>query len=370
MPDIESLLKAMVTDDATDLHLKVGSTPMIRVGGELRPVGSSPVEAAEVADLARSIMPASRKDDFDRVGECDFAHSVAGLGRFRVNVHRQRGSVGMVVRHVPSGNPRLEELGLPSAVTDIASEPNGLVLVTGPRGSGTSTTAAALVDHVNEHRAASIVTIEDPIEVLHQDKRGIVSQREIGTDTPSYAEGLRRAVNHDADVIYVQEIHDRDVAAAAIGAAESGQLVISTMTTSYAQQTVLRLVDFFPPYLQRQMRHALAATLRGIISQRLVERADAPGKVVAAEILVGTPKVVDLIAEPDSGEPGLDGQKQTLLDVMAEGRYSGMQTLDQALLELLSKRLIDVRTAMENATDPQELRISIQAAGLDAGPPL
>ncbi|HZQ83615.1 MAG TPA: PilT/PilU family type 4a pilus ATPase, partial [Acidimicrobiales bacterium] len=289
----------------------------------------------------------------------DFAHSVPGLGRFRVRAYRQRGSVGLVFRRVPPGIPSFETLGLPAVVRRMAEEDRGLLLVTGPTGSGKTSTVASMIDHINESRQCNIVTIEDPIEVLHVDKQAIVSQREVGTDTHDYAQAMSRVTGHDPDVIMVGELRDPDTVWAALTAAENGHLVISTMRTTNVTETLARIVDFFPPFQQRQARMTLASALRGVVSQRLLERADGRGRVPAVEVLVSTNRVFDRIADPDA--PG-----DTLEEIIAEGEYHGMQTFDQGLLHLYAAGLISLRDALAAATHIDEFRIALKAAGFSA----
>jgi twitching motility protein PilT len=315
-----------------------------------------PVEPADTERMAFAILPKDRADEFLATCEADFAYSVAGLGRFRVNAHRQRGSVGLVFRRVLPGMPSFESLGLPGVVSRLAEEVRGLVLVTGPTGSGRTTTLATMVDHINETRAVNIITIEDPIEVLHADKRAIVNQRELGTDTRDYAEAIRRAMRQDPDVIVIGEVGDHETMTAALTAAESGHLVLSTMQTVSAADTISRIVGAFPMTQQPQVRQTLATTLRGIISQRLLERADGRGRVPAVEVLVMTPRAFDRIVDPDG--------RETLDEVMADGEYYGMQTFDQSLLNLYKNGLVAMREVVAAAAHPQEFRLALQQSGL------
>ena len=276
-----------------------------------------------------------------------------------MRAYRQRGSVGLVFRRVPPGIPSFETLGLPAVVRRMAEEDRGLLLVTGPTGSGKTSTVASMIDHINESRQCNIVTIEDPIEVLHVDKQAIVSQREVGTDTHDYAQAMSRVTGHDPDVIMVGELRDPDTVWAALTAAENGHLVISTMRTTNVTETLARIVDFFPPFQQRQARMTLASALRGVVSQRLLERADGRGRVPAVEVLVSTNRVFDRIADPDA--PG-----DTLEEIIAEGEYHGMQTFDQGLLHLYAAGLISLRDALAAATHIDEFRIALKAAGFSA----
>jgi twitching motility protein PilT len=280
------------------------------------------------------------------------------MGRFRVNASRQRGSVGLVFRRVLPGLPSFESLGLPGVVPRLAEETKGLVLVTGPAGSGRTTTLAALVDHINETRAVNIVTLEDPIEVLHQDKMAIVNQREVGTDTRDYPEAIRRAMRQDADVIVISELSDHATALAALNAAETGHLVMTTMQTTNCTETLARFVDFFPPFQHLQIRQTVANTLKGIVSQRLLERADGRGRVPAVEALVMTGRVFDRVLDPDG--------RESLENLMTDGEYYGMQTFDQSLFGLYKNGLVSLRDVMAAATHPQEFRLALESAGLVA----
>jgi twitching motility protein PilT len=359
MVDLIKLLTHLHDQGGSDLHVKAGSAPRIRVDGRLQDSDFEPVDAPSLEVLAAEIVPATRRADLDSMGEIDFAYSVSGLGRFRVNVHRQRGSVALVVHRVVPGIPDADSLGLPPAVERLAAEQRGLVLVTGPSGSGKTTTVATMVDQINATRDVHIVTIEDPIEVLHSDKRAIVTQREVGTDTPSYRLALERALRHDPDVIFVGELRDAETVNAAIAAANTGSLVISTMPTLTAAETLSTIVDLFPPSQHRQLRHALATALRGILSQRLLERADGRGRTPAVEVLIATAKVFDCV---------VDAERLTDLDrVIAEGEYYGMQSFDTSLQHLVKDGLVSVRDAMSVAVNPDDLRIAFQQLGLGGG---
>ncbi|HEY7073617.1 MAG TPA: PilT/PilU family type 4a pilus ATPase, partial [Acidimicrobiales bacterium] len=354
MADLQELLQHLVDVRGSDLHLKAGATPHVRVDGHLEATPYQPMEAPEVEAMAHELMPKPRAEEFAETGEADFAHSVPGVGRFRVNVYRQRGSVGLVIRRVIPGIPTWDQLGLPPMVERLATETRGLVVVTGPTASGKTTTVNAIVDQINQARPVHIVTIEDPIEFLHSDKQAIISQREVGTDTASYAEAMRRVARQGPDVLFVGEMVDVDTLAAALAVAETGHLVLTTMRTTTVAETVARLVDFFPPVYQHQARLSLAACLRAVIAQRLLERADGRGRIAAVEVLVNTPKVFECIADPD---------RQVALErLIAEGEYHGMQTFDQALLALFKEGLVSFRDALAVATQPEDLRFAMQQA--------
>ena len=357
--DLNDLLRYVMEQRASDLHVKVGSPPFIRVDGHLQPAPFDVVNAADTERMAFAIMPKERADEFLNYSEADFAHSVAGMGRFRVNVFRQRGTVALVLRRVLPGTPSFEALGLPPSVRRLTEEPRGLVLVTGPTGSGKTTTIAAMIDSINELQARHIVTIEDPIEVLHADKRSLVNQREIGTDTENYASALKRVLRQDPDVIFIGEMRDPETVGAALSAANTGHLVFSTLHTVNATETVNRIVDFFPPHQQRQARLSLAGSLRGIISQRLLERVDGKGRIPAVEVLVATGRAFDKIVAPD--------ETHELEQIIAEGEYYGMQTFDQSLFGLYKNGLIGLRDALAAASHPHDLRIALQQAGLPVG---
>jgi len=355
--DLNDLLQFMVEHRGSDLHLKVGSAPHVRVDGHLMVTSHDPVTPVDTDRIAFAILPPDRAEEFSASGEADFALSIAGLGRFRVNVFRQRGSVGLVFRRVLPGLPSFDTLGLPSVVARLAEEARGLVLVTGPTGSGRTTTLAAMVDHINETRSVSIVTIEDPVEVLHTDKMAIVNQRELGTDTKDYSTALRRVLRQDPDIVVVGEITDDETMEAVLAVASTGHLVLSTMPTTRAAETISRIVDFFPPYQHRQVRVTLAGCLRGIVSQALLERADGRGRVPAVEVVVGTNRVFDFVADSDA----VPRQLET---IMVDGEYYGMQTFDQSLFGLYKNGLVSLRDVLAAATDQSEFRISLTTAGL------
>jgi twitching motility protein PilT len=278
------------------------------------------------------------------------------MGRFRVNVFRQRGSVGLVFRRVLPGTPSFEALGLPPVVRRLAEEPRGMILVTGPTGSGKTTTIAAMIDHINENKAVNIVTIEDPIEVLHPDKKSIVNQRELGTDTEDYQQAMKRVLRQDPDVIFIGEMRDPDTVWAALSAAETGHLVLSTLHTTDATETVNRIVDFFPPHKQKQIRIALAGSLKGIVCQRLVPRADKTGRVAALEVLVANGRIAQCIAEPQLGGD--------INEIIADGEYYGMQTFDQHLIKLVEQGVVDMEGASLGATNLHDLRVALNRKGV------
>jgi twitching motility protein PilT len=348
-----------VEHHGSDLHVKVGSPPHVRVDGHLVQAAFDPDTPEDAERIAYAVMPLARADEFAAIGEADFAHAAPALGRFRVNVFRQRGAVGLVFRRILPGIPGFESLGLPPVCRRLADEPRGLVLVTGPTGSGKSTTVAAMVDHINRTRAVNVVTIEDPIEFVFEDAKSLVNQREIGTDTRDFAEAMRRVLRQDPDVIFVGEMRDPETVWAALSAAETGHLVLSTLHTTNATETVNRIVDFFPPFQQKQVRYTLASALRGVVSQRLLERADGRGRVPAVEALVMTGRIYDRIVDPTLGDDGIE-------DIVAEGEFYGMQTFDQSLFHLYKDGLVTLRDALAVASHPHDFRLALQGAGLAA----
>ncbi|HET7487914.1 MAG TPA: PilT/PilU family type 4a pilus ATPase [Acidimicrobiales bacterium] len=358
MLDLDELLRYTVEHAGSDLHVKVGTPPHVRIDGQLLVAPFDAVTPADAERMAFAVLPTDRADEFVASSEADFALSVPGLGRFRVNVFRQRGSVGLVFRRVLPGIPSFEALGLPPVTRKLAEEQRGMILVTGPTGSGKTTTISAIIDHINESRACNVVTVEDPIEVLHTDKRALVNQREIGTDTRDYATAMRRVLRQDPDVIFIGEMRDPETVWAALAAAETGHLVLSTLHTTNAVETVNRIVDFFPPFQQKQVRLSLASSLKGVLSQRLLERADGQGRVPSVEVLVMNGRIFDRIVDPESG--GND----SIEEIIADGEFYGMQTFDQSLFHLFKAGLVDLRSAMASASNPHDLRIALQQAGL------
>jgi twitching motility protein PilT len=354
--EVDALLKLMAERGSSDLHLKAGSPPAIRQNGRLQLLRDLPaLDPQATLKLALGMMDEHQRATFEHHLEADFAYSLKGVGRFRVNVFRQRGSVGITCRRVATDRMSIEDLGLPSIVRQLADEPRGLVLVTGTAGSGKTTTLAAMIDHINHSREAHIVTIEDPIEVLHRDDRCIVNQREIGIDTDSYADALRHVVRQDPDIILIGEMRDHETVAASLTAAEIGNLVLSTLHTIDATETINRIIDFFPPYQQKQVRIMLAATLKGIISMRLLPSING-GLVPAVEVLVMTGTVREYILDSD--------QTYKIRDAMEEGEYYGMQTFDQALLQLYRGGKITIDDAMAMAANAHDFKIKIRQLGV------
>jgi twitching motility protein PilT len=352
------LLRVLVDAGGSDLHVKVGSPPRVRIDGRLRRLQAEDVTPADTEAMIGEILPPALAEQFARTHEADFAHSVPGVGRFRVNAFRQRGTPGLVVRRVAVGATPLHELGLPEVVGRLALEPRGLVLVTGPTGSGKTTTLAAMIDHINSHRESHIVTIEDPIEVMHQDKMSMVNQREIPSDSRSFTAALRAALRQDPDVILVGEMRDAETVEAALRASETGHLVLSTLHTNSAAETVTRVVDFFPPHEQRQVRLTLASTLRGVVCQRLVARSDGSGRVVCMEVAVATGRIAEAVADPEL--------TAEITEIVRDGSYYGMQTFDQHLVRLVHEGAVTVDEARASASNPHDLQVELRRLGLVA----
>ena len=351
MKPIDDLLSDMMARNASDLHIKAGSPPVIRVDGELLLLDEPPLTPEDTKDVAASIMTDKQIRRFSEHNEIDFAYSAPTLGRFRVNVFRQRGSISVAMRQVTTRIPSFEELHLPEIIKRLALEPRGLVLVTGTTGSGKTTTLAAMIDHINNTMRRHIVTVEDPIEVLHKDKKSIINQREIGLDTDSYASALKYVLRQDPDDILIGEMRDPETVAAALTAAQTGHFVMSTLHTIDATETINRVIDFYPPYQQQQARIMLAATLRGIISMRLLP-AVGGGLVPAVEALVMTGTIREYILDPE--------QTHKIRDAMNEGEYYGMQTFDQSLYFLLGQGLITEDEALLWATNVGEFKLRLE----------
>jgi twitching motility protein PilT len=357
MFNIESALREVVELEGSDLHVKVGSPPIVRLDGVLRPLeGSEPLRPEDTERALEMILRDEKlRAEFSEVGEADFAHAIRGVSRFRVNAFRQRGSVSIACRVIPFQVKTIEELGLPEVTRKLAEAPRGIILLTGTTGSGKSTTLAAMIDHINSTRARHIVTLEDPIEYLHRDKESIINQREVGVDTESFARAMRRVLRQDPDAILIGEMRDEETVRTALSAAETGHLVLSTLHTLDATETINRIIDFFPPHLQQQARVMLASTLQAAISQRLVPRASDGGRIAVAEILVSTGRVQDLILQPE--ETG------KISDVIAEGSFYGMQTFDQALLGYVMEGLITEEVALEYASSRHDFKLMLDARG-------
>ena len=364
--DINELLKIAVKGKASDIHIKVGMPPIFRVNGALVPLkGGQRVTGEQAEDYARTMIKEGQWEKFEDARGLDTSYAVPGVGRFRVSVFYQRNSIGLVFRVVPFRVFSIDELGLPQVIKKIAMEQRGLVLVTGTTGSGKSTSLAAVIDYINNHRTAHILTIEDPIEFLIRDKRSIINQREIGVDSSSFSDALRGALRQDPDVILVGEMRDLETIETVIKAAETGHLVMSTVHTLDATETINRIVSVFPANQQKQIRLQLASVLKGVISQRLVPRANGQGRVAACEILVGNSRVRSLIED--------EIRTRELYDTIREGYVAyGMQTFDQALMQLVKDEHITYEEAMKQATNPDDFALEMRgissntSAGIDA----
>jgi len=351
--DLNEILSVGLKGNASDIHLKVGLPPIYRIDGTLRPLPNAPRVTSEFAEgFCDQIMSEMQRERFDKAREVDLAYGVPGLGRFRVNAFSQRGSISLVFRAIPFDIKGIDDLILPPVIKKLAMANRGLILVTGATGSGKSTTLAAVIDYINANRKAHIVTIEDPIEFLHRDKKSIINQREIGSDTMGFQVALKSALRQDPDVILVGEMRDHETIETALTAAETGHLVLSTLHTVDAAETVNRIISVFPPFQPRQIRIELAAVLQGVISQRLVPRADGKGRVPAVEIMVATARVRQLIDDKD--------QTKLIPDAIQQGYESyGMQTFDQSLMVLLKNRLISFEEALRQASNPDDFKLKV-----------
>jgi twitching motility protein PilT len=357
---VNDLLKIAVESGASDLHCKVGTFPMMRVRGLLLPATEDKrLDHEDMVAMAAAVLPTAHRERFKEQHEIDLAYSVTGLGRFRCNAFQQRGTIGMIFRVIPFRVSTVDELALPGVIKRVAAEERGLVLVTGTTGSGKSTTLAAIVDEINSTRAAHVMTIEDPIEYLHRDRKSIVNQREIGVDTDSFSHALRSALRQDPDVILVGEMRDFETIQVALLAAETGHLVLSTLHTLDATETINRIIAVFPPHQQKQIRIQLASVLKAVLSQRLIPRRDSTGRVPAVEVLIGTPFVRDCI---------VDKEKTHLIHgAIAQGTSQyGMQTFDQSIFGLYEQGYVSYEEALRWASNVDEFRLKVQGISTTA----
>ena len=351
--ELNEILQIALRSGASDIHLKAGLPPMFRIDGALVPLKDARrLPPEEIARMALGIMNEYQREKFKQTNEVDLAYGVPGLGRFRVNVFQQRGSIGVVLRVIPFRIQTIEQLMMPKILEKIAGESRGLILVTGTTGSGKSTTLAAMVDHINATETCHIMTIEDPIEFLIRDKRSIVNQREVGVDTMSFGQALKSALRQDPDVILVGEMRDLETIETALTAAETGHLVMSTLHTLDATETINRIISAFPPYQQKQVRLQLGSVLRAVISQRLVPRADGHGRVPAAEVLLATARVRELVEDKD--------RTKEIADAIAQGHVTyGMQTFDQSLMGLYRSGLVSYEESLRQATNPDDFALRV-----------
>jgi twitching motility protein PilT len=353
---LEAYLRALVDRGGSDLHLKAGGHAFIRIHGDLTAADDlPPLSPADTERFAGEVLDHAVGARFAEGDEADAAYSVPGVGRFRMAVFRQRGSVGLVARRVLPSTQSAASLGLPPAVVRLSEEHRGLVLVTGPTGSGKSTTTAAMIANINASRRCHIVTIEDPIEVLHADDLAIVDQREIGMDTRTFASAMRSVARQDPDVIFIGEMRDLETVDAALQAADTGHFVLSTLHTTNATETVNRIIDLYPPYQQPQARMSLASSLKGVVCQRLLPATDG-GRVAAVEVMVMTSRIQEFILDP--------AKLELVEDAIADGAYYGMQTFDQHILALFAEGRVGLEEALAGSTNPHDLRLSLRSAGL------
>ena len=356
MFDVESALRELIAKKGSDLHLKVGSKPLFRVDGELATEQDASVLSAEDTEHALEVLLSdeAKLKEFADEHEVDFSFEISGVARYRLNAFQQRGVISMACRAIPHKINTIDELALPAVIRELAEEERGIVLLTGTTGSGKSTTLAAMIDHMNATTSKHIVTIEDPIEFVHEDKRSVINQREVGMDIASFKRALRRVLRQDPDVILVGEMRDEETVQAALSAAETGHLVLSTIHTVDAAESINRMLDFFPPHQHGQARSMIAGTIKGVISQRLVPGANG-GRVAACEILRMTGRVRDMIVDPS--------QTGKLPEVISTGAYYGMQTFDQALFGHVKAGLVSFDDAMKVASSPSDFKLLMQADG-------
>ncbi len=351
--DLNEILTIAFKAKGSDIHIKTGLPPIVRIDGRLHPIPNAPRLSPDfVSETAQSMMNDRQRRMFEENYEVDLAYAVPGLGRFRVSVYRQRGTVAMVFRSIAFIIPTLEGLNLPPVMQKICKEERGLILVTGTTGSGKSSTLAAMIDNINSQRTCNIITIEDPVEFLHRDNKSIISQREVGTDTPTFSAALKGALRQDPDVILVGEMRDYETIETAMTAAETGHLVMSTLHTMDAAETINRIIGVFPPYHQRQVRIQLASIIKAVISQRLVPKSDGKGRVPAVEIMLASARVRECIDDKD--------KTKQLNDAIAQGFVSyGMQSFDQSLMRLYSNKLITYDEALRQSSNPDDFALKI-----------
>jgi len=351
--ELNEILDIAVKAKSSDIHIKAGLPPIVRIDGKLRPIPNAPRLVPDaVKAMAFAIMNERQKKLFEQNYEVDLSYGVPGLGRFRINAYTQRGTVALAMRAISMGVPTLDTLNLPQILKKVSMEERGLILVTGTTGCGKSTTLAAMIDYINEHRTCNLITIEDPVEYLHRDKKSVISQREVGFDTLSFSDALKGALRQDPDVILVGEMRDLETIETAMTAAETGHLVLSTLHTLDASETVNRIISVFPPHHQRQIRMQLSAVIKGAISQRLVPRIDGKGRVPAVEVMIGTARIRECIDDAD--------KTKQLPEAIAQGFVAyGMQSFDQSLMQLYTKKLITYEEAMRQSTNPDDFALKV-----------
>ncbi|MBD3390374.1 MAG: PilT/PilU family type 4a pilus ATPase [Chitinivibrionales bacterium] len=348
----DEFLKSLVTQGVSDVHFKVGRPPLARMNGILRPVNAPALSQKDTEYLASVLLGENHWERFKDLSESDTSYSIPGFSRFRVSVFRQRGSVSLVLRVIPFNVPTLDDLMVPSVAKQIALSPRGLILVTGATGTGKSSTLAGMINHINDHRESHVITIEDPIEFLHRDRKSSINQREIGVDTDNFNDAFRAALRQDPDVVLVGELRDLETMTIALRAAETGHLVLSTLHTTDAKESIGRFIDAFPPHQHRQIRIQLAANLRAVISQRLLKRADGAGLVLAAEVMVVNAAIREYMAD--------EGKLSEILKNIEKGRDTyGMQTFDQALFDLLQQGYVTADEAVKHATSPNDFKLKL-----------
>ncbi|MEA1913227.1 MAG: PilT/PilU family type 4a pilus ATPase [candidate division WOR-3 bacterium] len=350
--ELKPILKKMLELEASDLHLKVGTPPTMRINGELTSFGTDPLTRDDLRETASSLMTKDQQSRFLEEKESDFGLGVPGMSRFRVNIYIQRGSIGIAIRPISREIKTIKELNLPSILEEMALAIRGLILVTGTTGSGKSTTLASMLEYLNKNKRKHIITIEDPIEYLLSDKKSIISQREIGTDTKSFRSSLRHVLRQDPDIIMIGEIRDTETMETALKAADTGHLVFSTLHTLNAPETINRIITFFPPYQHQHIRVLLSSVIKGIISLRLLPRKDGTGRIPATEILVSTPTIREYLLD--------EAKTRQILDTIREGEQYHMHSFDQSVMKLYKEGIIDFETALENVNNPDEFKMRLK----------
>ncbi len=351
--NLRQMLVEMLNQGASDLHIRVGIKPTLRLDGRLTPLNTNPLTKDEMGSILSQILSPEQLRRFQQRNEMDLALSVAKLGRFRINLYRQRGTSGIAIRAVNTSVPSYDELNLPEVIKKVSESRRGLIIVTGTTGSGKSTTLASMLEHINENRYENILTIEDPIEYIFRDKQSIISQREVGGDTPSFGSALRHAFRQDPDVIMIGEIRDQDTMATALAAADTGHLVLTTLHTMNAVETVSRIISFFPPHQHQQIRLLLAGTLKSIICQRLLARSDGPGRVPAVEVLISTASVREYLTD--------ESKTPAVIELIESGTIQyGMQSFDQSIMKLHRQGVISYEDAMAQASNPDDFDLRLK----------